>query len=140
MSTQDLPLQEQFITNVLAQVGSFVGPITVQKITLVPNRLTHGLRGRVNWLDAPILHGTGMAFAANPMLGHERMEPTLQSSPIWRRWQALFVGIWGDDILLSLVSLHQKGIGQMRSCRERWNGDMETDKVSQYFYRDMVVP
>lgn len=45
MSTQDLPLQEQFITNVLAQVGRFVGPITVQKITLVPSRLTHGLRG-----------------------------------------------------------------------------------------------
>jgi len=46
----------------------------------------------------------------------------------------------GDDILHSLVSLHQKGIGPVRSCRERWNGDIDTDKVSQYFDRDMVVP
>ena len=46
----------------------------------------------------------------------------------------------GDDILHSLVSLHQKGIRQVPSCRERWNGDIDTDKVSQYFYRDMVVP
>ena len=81
------------------------------------------------------------------MLGHERMEPTLQSSPIWRRRQASFdlinrdtLGILGDDIFPSLVSLNQKGIDQVRSCRERWNGDIYTDKVSQYFYRDNVVP
>lgn len=50
------------------------------------------------------------------------------------------LGILGDDILHSLVSLCQKGIGQVRSCRERWNGDIDADKVSPYFYRDIVVP
>ena len=50
------------------------------------------------------------------------------------------LGILGDDILHSLVSLHQKGLGQVRSCRERWNGDIDADKVSPYFYRDIVVP
>jgi hypothetical protein len=48
--------------------------------------------------------------------------------------------ILGDDILHSLVSLHQKGIDQVPSCRERCNSDIDTDKVSQYFYRDMVDP
>lgn len=44
-----------------------------------------------------------------------------------------------DDILHSLESLHQKGIGQVRSCRERWNDDIDIDKVSPSFYRDIVV-
>jgi hypothetical protein len=76
-------------------------------------------------LIAPIFHGTAMALAANPTLGHERIEPTLQSSPIWRRRQASFdlinrdtLGILGDDILLSLVCVHQWGVGYAGPCRD----------------------
>ena len=46
-----------------------------------------------------------------------RQQPTLQSSPIWRRRQALFdlinrdtLGILGDDILYRLVCMHQRGV------------------------------